>query len=200
MKIGVFCSANNNIAPEYFQRTEELGHWMGREGHTLVYGGANSGLMECVARAVHEAGGMNIGVIPTLLEKGGRVSDDVDVNIHCDNLSDRKDLMLAQADVFIALPGGIGTLDEVFTVAASRTIGYHQKRVILYNIDGFWDAAIAMLDDLAQKGMIRGEWKDGIGVANSLEELKRSLSPRPLLSPSSPDPLSPSLVPRSERG
>lgn len=171
MKIGVFCSANNNIAPEYFRETEALGRWIGEEGHTLVYGGANSGLMECIARAVHEAGGMTIGVVPTLLEKGGRVSDYVDVNIHCDNLSDRKDLMLAQADVFVALPGGIGTLDEVFTVAASHTIGYHQKRVILYNIGGFWNSAIAMLNDLAAKGMIRGDWRDLIGVADSKEAL-----------------------------
>ena len=80
------------------------------------------GLMECVARATHEAGGTTIGMVPRVVEQGGRVSDYVDVHVACDNLSDRKDLMLAQSDVLIALPGGIGTLDEVFTVAASHTI------------------------------------------------------------------------------
>ena len=91
-----------------------------------------------------------------IVEKSGRISDYVDVEIPCDNLSDRKQLMMDQSDVFIALPGGIGTLDEVFTVAASATIGYYQKPVILYNMKGFWDSLIALLDDLQAKGMIRG--------------------------------------------
>jgi lysine decarboxylase len=95
-----------------------------------------------------------------MVEKGGRVSNSVDVNIACDSLSDRKDLILAQSDVLITLPGGIGTLDEVFTVAASRTIGYHAKTVILYNMNGFFDSLIGLLDDLQQRGMIRGKWSD----------------------------------------
>ena len=89
----------------------------------------------------------------------------------CDNLTDRKQLMMDQSDVFIALPGGIGTLDEVFTVAASATIGYHHKRVVLYNMKGFWDGAIRMLDDLQAKGVIRGSWQTQIAVANNLDEI-----------------------------
>jgi uncharacterized protein (TIGR00730 family) len=176
MKIAVFCSANNSIAPVYFQKTEELGRWMAAEGHTLVYGGCNSGLMECVGRAVHEGGGMTIGVIPTLVEKGGRQSQYVDVEIPCDNLDDRKHLMQVQCDVAVALPGGIGTLDEVFTLAASHTIGYHQKMVILYNIDGFWDSLVALLDDLQAKGMIRGDYTQYIQVANNFDELRQLLA------------------------
>ena len=127
--------------------------------------------MECVARAAHDAGAMVIGVVPQILEKGGRVSDYIDVEVPCDNLSDRKDLMLAQADVAIALPGGIGTLDELFSMAASRTIGYHTKKVILYNINGFWDSLIALLDDLQRQGMIRGDYTDGIIPVATPEEL-----------------------------
>lgn len=151
--------------------TEELGRWLAQQGHTLVYGGVNQGLMECVAKAAHEAGGQTIGVIPQIVEKSGRISQYVDVEMLCDNLSDRKQLMADQSDVFIALPGGIGTLDEVFTIAASHTIGYHRKQVILYNVKGFWDSLLAMLDDLQQRGMVRGQWRDYISVANSLEEL-----------------------------
>ena len=172
MKIGIFCSANNKIAHQYFDMAKQLGEWMAQEGHTLVFGGCNSGLMECVGTAVHGAGGMTIGVIPSLIEKGGRVSESVDVEVPCDNLSDRKDLMIAQADVFIALPGGIGTLDELFTVAASRTIGYHNKCVILYNINGFWNPLIALLNAMKAQGMVRGEWADGIKVASNLDEIK----------------------------
>lgn len=176
MKIAVFCSANNQIAPVYFQKAEELGRWMADQGHTLVYGGCNSGLMEAVGRAVHEGGGMTIGVIPTLVEQGGRQSQYVDVEIPCDNLDDRKHLMLAQCDVAVALPGGIGTLDELFTLAASHTIGYHQKMVILYNIEGFWDSLVALLDDLQAKGMIRGNYTEYIQVANNMDELRQLLA------------------------
>ena len=109
---------------------------------------------------------------PRVVEKGGRVSNSVDVNIACDNLSDRKDLILAQSDVLITLPGGIGTLDEVFTVAASRTIGYHAKTVILYNMNGFFDSLIGLLDNLQQRGMIRGKWLDYIQAATDLEGIQ----------------------------
>ena len=171
MRIAVYCSANNNIVSKYEKEVEALGKRIGAEGHTLVYGGSNTGLMECVARAAHDAGAMVIGVVPQILEKGGRVSDYIDVEVPCDNLSDRKDLMLAQADVAIALPGGIGTLDELFSMAASRTIGYHTKKVILYNISGFWDSLIALLDDLQRQGMIRGDYTDGIIPVATPEEL-----------------------------
>ena len=83
--------------------------------------------------------------------------------------------MLLHSDVVVALPGGIGTLDEIFTVAAGHTIGYHHKPIILYNINGFWDSLVALLDDLQQRGMIRGHWTDFIRTANTLEELKAML-------------------------
>lgn len=173
MKICIFCSANQQIDPDFFRMTEELGQWATREGHTIVYGGVNQGLMECVGKAAHEAGGRTIGVIPRIVEKSGRISDYVDIEMLCDNLSDRKQMMEDQSDVFVALPGGIGTIDELFTIAAAHTIGYHNKLVILYNMKGFWDSLIYMLDDLQQKGMVRGNWRDYIAVANNLEELAR---------------------------
>ena len=175
MKICIFCSANQQIDPDFFTLTAELGRWAAEQGHTIVYGGVNQGLMECVAQATKEAGGHTVGVVPTLVEKSGRCSDHTDVEIPCDNLSDRKQLMMDQSDVFVALPGGIGTLDEVFTVAASATIGYHRKRVILYNMKGFWDSLVALLDDLQNQKMMRQPWLTHIGVASSLDELKALL-------------------------
>lgn len=176
MKIAVFCSANRNIDPDFFTMTEELGKWMATNGHELVFGGCNIGLMDCIGKAVKKNGGRVIGVVPSLVEKGGKTFHDLDVEIPCDNLSERKDLLLLQSDIVVALPGGIGTLDEIFTVAASHTIGYHHKMVILYNMKGFWDATISLLADLQQKGMIRGDWHDYIEVANNLEELKAKMS------------------------
>jgi uncharacterized protein (TIGR00730 family) len=176
MKICIFCSANQEIDPDFFELTEELGRWAAKNNHSIVYGGVNQGLMECVAKAAHEAGGRTIGVIPRIVEKSGRISDYVDVEILCDNLNDRKQLMEDKADVFIALPGGIGTLDEIFTIAASATIGYHDKKVILFNMKGFWDSLITLLDDLQNKGFTRKNWHTYIQVANSLEELQKLLS------------------------
>ena len=176
MKICVFCSANQQIDNEFFTMTEELGAWAAKNGHSIVYGGVNQGLMECLGKATKEAGGQTIGVIPMVVEKSGRMSDYVDIEIPCDNLTDRKQLMMDQSDVFIALPGGIGTMDEVFTVAASATIGYHDKPLILYNMKGFWNPLIAFLDDLKAKGMIRGNWQDYIKTANSIEEISQIIS------------------------
>ena len=173
MKICVFCSANQQIDPAFFAMTEELGAWAAENGHSIVYGGVNQGLMEALAKAAKSHGGRTIGIVPMIVEKSGRLSNYVDVEIPCDNLSDRKQLMMDQSDVFIALPGGIGTIDEVFTVAASATIGYHDKLVILYNMNGFWNPLIAMLDDLQAKGMIRGDWRHYIKTADSIEEISR---------------------------
>ena len=171
MKIGVFCSANNQIDADYFHLTEELGRWAAKNGHMVVFGGVNQGLMECLAKAVKEAGGKTLGVVPSIVEETGRTSQYNDRVLTCHNLSERKQLMLDESDVFIALPGGVGTLDEVFTVAASYTIGYHRKRVILYNMKGFWDSTIHMLDDLQQRGMVRGRWRDYICVAHSIQDI-----------------------------
>ena len=171
MKICIFCSANQQLDPDFFSMTEELGKWAAENGHDIVFGGVNQGLMECVGKAAREHGGRTIGVVPMIVEKSGRTSDHVDIEIPCDNLSDRKQLMMDQSDVFVALPGGIGTLDEVFTIAASATIGYHKKRVILYNMKGFWDSLINLLNNLQAKGMIRGDWQQYIKIANSLQEL-----------------------------
>ena len=176
MKICVFCSANQQIDPDFFGMTEELGRWAASNGHTLVYGGVNQGLMETLGKAAKEAGGRTIGIIPVIVEKSGRTSNYVEIEIPCDNLSDRKQLMMEQSDVFIALPGGIGTVDEIFTVVASATIGYHQKIVILYNMKGFWDSLMALLDDLQAKGMVRGNWRDYIKTADSIEELSNLIN------------------------
>lgn len=95
------------------------------------------------------------------------------MEIPCDNLSDRKDLIVAQSDVFVALPGGLGTLDEIFTVAAAASIGYHNKVVILYNMKGFWNSTIAMLNDMQGRGFIRGQWNEHIKVADTLEDVTK---------------------------
>lgn len=170
--VAVFCAASENIAPGYFEVAASVGRMLGRIGATLVYGGARFGLMEAVAKSAKEAGAHVVGVVPEILEQRGRVSALIDEKIPCCNLSDRKDIMLAKSDVLVALPGGVGTLDEIFHVAAAATIGYHNKRVILYNVNGFWNGLAATLDELSEAGFIRAGLENIIVVANSIEELE----------------------------
>ena len=172
MKLCIFCSANQNIDPVFFEMTHELGEWAAKNGHSIVFGGHDAGLMHAVSKAAHENGGQVIGVVPRKIEEMGRLSPYLDVHIPTENLTDRKDLMMLQGDAFIVLPGGIGTLDELFTTAAAATLQYHQKPLILWNMKGFWNSLIACMDDLQQKGVIRGEWRNGIKVVGTLDEIR----------------------------
>ncbi|MCR4959678.1 MAG: TIGR00730 family Rossman fold protein [Prevotella sp.] len=175
MKLCVFCSANWQIDTVFFDLAEELGRWAAKNGHSIVFGGHDAGLMHAVSKAAHEDGGRVIGVVPRIVERMGRLSPYLDVHIPTEDLTDRKQLMMDQSDAFIALPGGIGTLDELFTVTAAATLDYHHKPVILYNMKGFWDSFIACLDDLHTRGVTRKDWHSYIHVANSLEEVVKLL-------------------------
>ena len=96
--------------------------------------------MEALAKSAKENGAMIMGVVPTKLEEHGRVSDLLDVTFHSVNLSDRKDVITEKSEILVALPGGVGTLDEIFHVIAAASIGYHQKKVIFYTVFtmNFW--------------------------------------------------------------
>lgn len=170
-KIAIFCSASEQIAPKYARKAAELGKWMGERHKWLIYGGTNMGLMEATARAVKENGGQVMGVVPTILETKGKASDLPDVTFRAVNLSDRKDIMLQEADVAVALPGGVGTLDEIFHVMAAASIGYHDKKVIFYNIDGFWDGILQFLKGLEEQHFAHKPLNNYYQVANSFEEL-----------------------------
>ena len=170
-KIGLFCSAADDIAPVFFEKAEELGVWLGQQKKTLVYGGANLGLMECVAKAAKAHGATIMGVVPTKLEERGAVSDLLDITFRTDNLSDRKDVILRESDIMMALPGGVGTLDEAFHVMASATIGYHAKKVVFYNVDGFWDPLLAFFRQLEATRFARRSLDNYHEVVSTLDEL-----------------------------
>ena len=118
-----------------------------------------------------ENGGHVIGVVPSKLEENGKESTYPDEIIATHDLSDRKDIILQQSDVLVALPGGIGTLDEVFHVMAAASIGYHQKKVIFYNADGFYNPLLAVLSELQTRGFTRHPLSSYYEVANTFNEL-----------------------------
>jgi len=170
-KIGIFCSSSNRMEEIYYKEAEKLGRWMGMHQKTLVYGGANCGLMESLARSVHNAGGKVLGVVPQFLVDRNRVSGYIDETIHTVDLNDRKQQLIEQSDIIIALPGSVGTLDEVFTVMAANTIGIHSKKVVFWNINGFWNGLFAMLDGLNSKGVVNKPWDEVMLKADTLEEV-----------------------------
>jgi len=170
-KIGIFCSSSNRLDKVYYDEAARLGRWMGQHGKTLVCGGANCGLMETLATAVSEAGGRVVGVIPQILLDRHRVSTHLSEQILTRDLSERKGVLIRESDVILALPGSVGTLDEVFTVMAANTIGIHQKKIIFWNICGFWDDLFAMLDGLTRRNVVNKPWPEVMLRADSFDEL-----------------------------
>jgi uncharacterized protein (TIGR00730 family) len=174
--VGVFCAASEEIDPLYNAAATEVGRMLGRIGAGLVYGGARFGLMEATAKGAKESGADITGVVPMILEERGRVSSLIDEKINCCNLSDRKDIRLQRSDVMVALPGGIGTLDEIFHVMAAATIGYHAKPVILYNVNGYWNGLDVVLSEMRKAGFVRGNFERYMVVADSIAELEKLIT------------------------
>ena len=139
MYICVFCSSSNALAEIYFEQARDLGKQIGDGGHTLVYGGANVGLMQAVAQSVKEAGGQSIGIIPELIHNKCLSSSTDSEQIITANMRDRKYLMRKRSDAFIALPGGFGTLEEILEVITLKQLHYHQKPIVFINTNGFYN-------------------------------------------------------------
>jgi len=170
-KIGIFCSSSNRLDKIYYEEADRLGRWMGKNGKMLVCGGANCGLMETLSKAVHETGGHVLGVIPQILLDRKRVSAYVDESIVTRDLNDRKEQLIRQSDIILALPGSVGTLDEVFTVMAANTIGIHDKKVVFWNIDGFWNELFVMFEGLSKRNVVNKPWSDMMVKADTLEDI-----------------------------
>ena len=170
--IGVFCAASQCLDARYYTMAEQVGCLLGEHQMTVYYGGAACGMMESVALGVRQGGGKVVGVVPTVLEQKGMVSTLLDEKIPCQDLNDRKAIIIERSEVLLALPGGIGTLDEMFTVASAHSIGYHTKRVILYNEDGFWNSLWPFLEELHRTGFIRGSLDQYFPRVASLDELR----------------------------
>jgi len=138
MRIAVYCSAKDIIPEEYLRLGDELGRWIAANGHTLVYGGATGGLMSRTSDATVAAKGKVIGVVPQRIIAAGRLA------LHCTELyivgsmAERKQMMRDVADCFVCLPGSYGTLDEMYDVIASGTVGEHHKPIIIVDYKQFY--------------------------------------------------------------
>lgn len=170
--VGVFCAASESIDNLFVEQARLVGSLIGKRGLNLVYGGAAAGLMEATAAAAKDCGAHIVGVFPQILIERNRVSTLIDERVVTKNLSDRKDYILSMSDVLIALPGGVGTLDEIFHIAAAATIGYHQKRVLFYNVNGFWNKVLEFLRVAKEQGFIRADFDALFVVVDNIQQLE----------------------------
>lgn len=176
MNIAVFCSASAAIDKECFEHAAAIGKWMAEERHRLVFGGSDQGLMREIFDSLHAHGGKCMGVLPEKFEKGGKCIPGMDVVVNTADLPERKEIMLDNAEAAIILPGGIGTLDELFTTLAQVGLRYRDTKVIIYNLNGYWDSLLALIEDLHRKGALHQEPSDLFTVVTTFEDLKKSLA------------------------
>lgn len=169
MKICVFASAND-VPPVYIRSAEELGFYLGQRGHSLVYGGYADGLMAAVADGFCRAGAPIIGIGISQFDGDRKPHPGQTETITARDLNERKRLMMDLADMYIVLPGGVGTLDEVFSVLSVKSIGGTRADVVFYDTEGFWEPLFEMLAGMREKGFIRDDMNGAYRSAARPEE------------------------------
>ena len=171
----VFCGSNGGAQPAYLEAAEAVGRGLAQRGVRVVYGGGKVGMMGAVADAAHAAGGEVVGVIPQAifdLEIGHTGIDDLRV---VGSMHERKALMAELSDAFIALPGGIGTLEELFEVYTWAQLGIHAKPLGLIDVAGYFEPLVAFLDHAVQERFLRPETRTLLAVSDSLDDLLAQL-------------------------
>ena len=141
----VYCGSKPGLEPQFAQVAQQVGQWIGQHGGQLVYGGGKAGLMGVVAQATLEAQGRVVGIIPKALMEREMAYTQCQELIVVDTMHERKRLMAERSDVFVALPGGIGTLEELFEVWTWRQLGYHDKPIGILNTAGYFNHLLAFL-------------------------------------------------------
>ncbi|KQP34796.1 MULTISPECIES: TIGR00730 family Rossman fold protein [unclassified Methylobacterium] len=151
----VYCGSGFGGDPAFTAAAEALGKALAQAGLGLVYGGGNVGLMGTVARAVLENGGHVTGIIPSFLKSRERMLDEIQETIVVEDMHTRKRLMFERSDAFVALPGGIGTLEELVEQLTWAQLGQHNKPILLLSVAEFWTPLLTLLDHMRAQGFIR---------------------------------------------
>lgn len=157
MKICVFCGSKTGLRPELVEEVYQFGYWMGQAGHELVYGGGRVGLMGRLADGVLAAQGRVIGIIPTFLSTEEVARNDLSVLEMVDSMDQRKRRMLEVSDAFLSLPGGLGTLDELFEMVTLQQIGLHSKPSWILNWQGFYEPLKIQIQTMQARGFVTSE-------------------------------------------
>lgn len=171
MNICVFCSSSHNLDAVYLESAEAFGRALAKHGHTMVFGGYDLGLMGATASAAVQAGGRVIGVTTAGLSSGNRTVVQGIEEIETADLAQRKNKMMELSDAFVSLPGGIGTLDEFFSVIARVKAHELDAKSALLNVAGFYDPLVQMLDEACAKGLNSNDWHEIGGAFEDADEL-----------------------------
>ncbi|MBQ3788836.1 MAG: TIGR00730 family Rossman fold protein [Bacteroidales bacterium] len=184
MNISVFCGASLPHSEQITEAARQLGRAIARGGHTLLYGGSNLGLMGTMSGAALQEGGRVVGVIPTFFSDDIIHSQPVSELVRVRTLAERKEYLIAHSDAFVALPGGIGTLDEVLEVMVANQLGLVRDRsganqsqgkpMILLNLGGYYNPFLAQLDAMRAEGLLRSA--AGLISVNSVEDIFKLLA------------------------
>ncbi len=175
MKITVYCGARLGARKEYAEAAEALGTWIGENGHTLVYGGGKFGMMGTLASAVLAAGGEAIGVTPDLFIENEQIHEGITKVVRAESMAERRRMMIELGEAFIALPGGIGTLDEITEIMVLNKLGYQDKPCILMNVCGFYNDTKKVLQGMIDEGFYETENLENIIFAEEITDLNEAL-------------------------
>jgi uncharacterized protein (TIGR00730 family) len=174
-RICVFCASSERIHPSYQQLAAEVGQRLAAAGHDLVSGGGRVSMMGAVARAVRDGGRHTLGVIPHALVGLEVADDEADELVVTADMRERKGRMDAAADAFLALPGGLGTLEELLEVWVARTLGMHARPVVVLDPHGLLAGLQTLVDKLVSQGFVRPEAAAGAVWTNSVDEALEAL-------------------------
>ena len=176
MNIAVFCGASSPKNEEYTAAARELGRSLAEGDHTLLYGGSNLGLMGEVSGEALRCGGHVVGVIPTLFSEDIIRSQAVTELVRVASMAERKEYLIAHSDAFVALPGGIGTLDEVSEVMVANQLQHLNKPMVLLNLDGFYDPFLNQLHVMHDAGFVRKGAETALHTVASVDEVIKLLA------------------------
>ncbi len=160
MNICVFGSARNEIGEDFMALGTALGHELAVRGHTLVFGAGGHGMMGAAARGAYEAGGKIIGVVPYFFNAPGILFEHCTELVRMETMAERKTVMEERSDAFIALPGGVGTMEEIFEVITLSSLGRMRKKSAFLDAENYWQSAVELLRGAVEKGFAGRELED----------------------------------------
>jgi uncharacterized protein (TIGR00730 family) len=167
----VYCGSSPGADPSFAAAAEGLGQQLVAHGAGLVYGGGDVGLMGIVARSVLRGGGHVTGIIPEFLRRRENMLEDVQETVVVPDMHTRKQMMFERSDAFVALPGGVGTLEELVEQMTWAQLGRHNKPILLLDVNGFWEPLTTLLAHMRHHGFIRPGLEINYGVADRVEDV-----------------------------
>ena len=171
MNICVYGASSNKIDDSYITNVEELGEEIAKRGHSLIFGAGAGGMMGAAARGADKYNGEIIGIAPSFFNVDGVLFDNCDELIQPETMRKRKQILEDMSDAFIITPGGVGTFDEFFEILTLKQLARHSKAIVIFNINGFYDKVLSLLDDMSKEGFLSKETIGLFSVFTDIDEM-----------------------------